>query len=256
MKHSYIDKYAKGNSILHRLDARIKLITLLLLILLIVIEEKYPFRFALYGMLVFSLIVISRIPFSFIFKRTLMIIPFVFLITFSVPFIKSEVILFSVDLQLFTIPVYEKGAFTFSMVIIKSLLSILCFILLLSTIRFNLLLKTFEWFKIPKIFILLMSFMYRYIFIISDQAFRMERARISRYFGKKLFYQFKVFGFLIANLFSRSYQKGERIYNAMISRGFTGDIKTLDTFKLKSSDIILGTALILILFGIKLVKFI
>jgi len=77
---------------------------------------------------------------------------------------------------------------------------------------------------VPKIFVLIISFMYRYVFVLVDQVMRMKQARDSRNFGGKYLYQFNTLGNMIGTLFIRSYERGERIYAAMLARGYNGEI--------------------------------
>jgi len=74
----------------------------------------------------------------------------------------------------------------------------------------------------PRIFTMLTSFMYRYSFILIDEMHRMKRARDSRSFGGRWFWQTKVIGHMIGTLFLRSFHRGERVYMAMLSRGYHG----------------------------------
>jgi len=66
--------------------------------------------------------------------------------------------------------------------------------------------------------------MYRYVFVIVDEVQRMIRARNARNYRGKWIWQSKVVGSIIANLFLRSYERGERVYLAMLSRGYNGDL--------------------------------
>jgi cobalt/nickel transport system permease protein len=69
---------------------------------------------------------------------------------------------------------------------------------------------------------MLTSFMYRYSFILIDEMHRMKRARDSRSFGGRSFWQTQVIGHMIGTLFLRSFHRGERVYLAMLSRGYHG----------------------------------
>ena len=72
--------------------------------------------------------------------------------------------------------------------------------------------------------VMLASFAYRYIFVLVDEAERMERARDSRCYGGRWLWHAKVIGQMIGTLFLRSYERAERVYVAMVSRGFDGRI--------------------------------
>jgi cobalt/nickel transport system permease protein len=101
--------------------------------------------------------------------------------------------------------------------------------LLTSTTKFTSLLKGLERLKVPKIFIMIISFMYRYLFLIVDELQRMERAKKSRTFGKAGRLRIiKTLSNIAGVLFVRSYERAERVYLAMCSRGFDGEIRTLE----------------------------
>ena len=110
---------------------------------------------------------------------------------------------------------------------IKSTISVLAVILLSSTTPFPELLRGMEKMKIPHMLTTLLSFMYRYIFVLIDEMQRMRRARDSRGWKGKWVWQAKVIGHMIASLFIRSCERGERVYAAMPARGYGGEVQTL-----------------------------
>lgn len=213
MQHSYIDKYAGLDSFVHRIDAKAKIAIFSAFILLIALTgpAAYPY-FILYGALLFFAALVSKVPFSFLFKRSLTVIPFVILIALFIPFIKGE-----------------EGVVLFWSIVIKSYLSVLFLILLTSTTKFTSLLKGFERLRVPKVFIMIISFMYRYIFLIVDEVQRMERAKESRSFANTgCLRAVRTLSNIAGVIFVRSYERAERVYIAMCSRGFDGEIKTLE----------------------------
>ena len=95
---------------------------------------------------------------------------------------------------------------------------------------------------------MIISFMYRYIFILTDDVLRMKQARDSRNFGgHHMWWHFKTIGNMIGVLFVRSYERGERVYSAMLSRGYDGNPKTLHKLSLSTSDFTFGIVLCSIL---------
>ena len=110
-------------------------------------------------------------------------------------------------------------------VVIKSYIGVLCLILLSSTTPFPALLNGFQRLKVPKIFILLSSFTYRYLFVLLDEIMKIRQARDSRCFKGRWIGEAKVIGNIVGTLFVRSYERGERVYMAMASRGFEGNSK-------------------------------
>jgi cobalt/nickel transport system permease protein len=90
--------------------------------------------------------------------------------------------------------------------------------------------------------------MYRYSFILIDEMHRMKRARDSRCFGGRWFWQTKVIGHMIGTLFLRSFHRGERVYMAMLSRGYHGTMPETKATRLGLREIIFLSLLPLLLF--------
>jgi cobalt/nickel transport system permease protein len=134
----------------------------------------------------------------------------------------------------------------------KAWLSILFLILLTSTTTFSNILKALEHLKMPRVLVMIMSFMYRYIFVLTDEVMRMKQARDSRNFGEggRRLWQIRTVGNMIGTLFIRSYERGERVYAAMVARGFDGHSRTMDRLYFRPADvyfiIALGVVLTLI----------
>jgi len=222
MKHDFLDKYSKLGSVIHELDPRTKIITFLLFVIFVITTAPHDYlSFAAYAAIIFIVVLLSKVPLSYVFKRVLVIIPFVLLVALFLPFANKG----------------PEGWTIFWNVIIKSFLAVLATIMLSSTTRFHILLKGFELLKFPKIMIMMLAFMYRYVFILVDEAHRMERARDSRYFGGEYLRQIKIVCNIIGLLFIRAYERGERVYQSMSARGFNGNIITMTELKYTKIDI-------------------
>ncbi len=234
MKHDYLDKYSRLDSPMHSLDPRVKILALFFLIIVAVTTPpQYLWSFSVYLGLVIIMAVASRVPSRHIITRALVIVPFVLLVAIFIPFISSK----SggrYDLWLFTVS--HHGVMVLWNVLIKGTISVICLILLTSTTSFSRLLEGFERLHIPRFFTNTASFMYRYIFVITDEAQRMKRARDARNFGARWVWQSKVIGHLVGSLFIRSYERAERVYAAMASRGFDGTIPRSEGMGLRLSD--------------------
>jgi len=100
----------------------------------------------------------------------------------------------------------------------------------------------------PKILTMLTSFMYRYSFILIDEMHRMKRARDSRCFGGKWFWQLKVIGQMIGTLFLRSFYRGERVYMAMLSRGYRGTMPETKERRLGLGEVLFLSLIPILLF--------
>lgn len=247
MRHSFIDKYSDLNSFIHKLDPRCKIVCFLLYILFVVLNAPTNIsRFFLYFMVILSVVFLSRLPIVYVLKRSLVVIPFVILVAIFIPFLKENQVSGGYNLS----GTYNKLTIFWN-ILIKSYLAVLSMIVLSSTTKFSMLLKGLEMLKVPKILIMILSFMYRYIFVLIDEAERLERARNIRYFGGHYFRQIKIFANIIGLLFIRAYERGERVYQSMVARGFDGEIRTLSNLKFKKVDILFSVIFISILVILK-----
>ena len=238
MKHSFLDKYSHLESPIHQIDPRVKSITLTIFILFIILTPPISFiSFGLYAVLIFILTLLSRVSLRFIFKRSLVIVPFVLMIAVFIPFLKEGEIAGGYSFGSLDLTVTYDGLTILWNVLIKSYLSILCLILLSTTTKFSHLLKALESLRFPRIITMIISFMYRYIFILVDELMRMKNARDSRTVGGSRLFHIKTLANMVGMLFLRSYERGERIYTAMVSRGFDGKARTLRQFHLRKRDI-------------------
>ena len=203
MHHAFIDIYADLNTPIHKLNPKSKIIFLFgLLVLIIFSPIKFIPLFLFYGSLVTVLIYLSKIPVQFVLKRLMEILPFVILITLSVLFQKQGYILFLSCL-------------------IKSVLAVMLTLIVSSTTKFVQLLEALRQLKFPRIFIKLLSFMYRYSFLLEDQLLRARRAYASRNINpKNNLPRVRILGNILGSVLIRTYERAERIYLAMCARGY------------------------------------
>ncbi len=248
MKHSFLDQYSDRNSLVHRFDPRSKLLAMLVFIAtLVVIPTGSWLACGMYFIIIVTLILLSKVPLLYVFRRSLAIIPFVVLVTVFIPFFKEGEVAFSFNVWRLYLSVTHDGLELIWSILAKSWLSVLSLILLTSTTNFASLLLGLERLRMPRVMIMLLSFMYRYIFIITHEAMRMKQARDSRGYRSGWLRQMSTVGNMIGTLFIRSYERGERIYVAMVSRGFDGHSRTLNSLQFGQMDIFFITGMILVL---------
>ena len=244
MKHSFLDQYSDRDSLIHRLDPRTKLLTSLLFILAVVLTPPGRWQlFVGYFVLVAALLILSRVPLLYVLKRSLVIMPFVVLIAIFIPFFREGEVAGSYNIWLWQLSVTYNGLEVFLNILAKAWLSVLSLILLTSTTRFSQLLKGMEKLRLPSVMTMILSFMYRYIFVLVDEVMRMKQARDSRNFGGRRLWQLRTVGNMIGTLFIRSYERGERVYAAMMARGFNGHTRTLESLSFRPSDALFGVSL-------------
>ncbi len=243
--HTYsFERYNDLVSPIHRLDPRIKILSFFILIVAIVLTPPTEYiKFALYLSVITVMVFVSKIPLSFILKRSLVVIPFVLVVAVFAPFISSNNVSGSVNLVGPATETY--GLIVFWNVFIKSWLSVLTVILLSCSTKFPMMLKGLTRLRIPSILIMLLSFLYRFAFVFSDEISGTIRGYRARSFGKK--HSLKVLGNALGSLFVRSYERGERIYQAMVSRGFDGELRTVEKLSLGSLDLFFLFCFIIVL---------
>ena len=249
MKHAFIDHHSQTESPVHRLDARVKIIVFFTFIVIGVSAPPPSFLlFSLLAMILIGIALSARLPLGHLLKKVIVILPFLFVVTISIPFMKKDGLGGGYNLGLGTLSVSQSGLWILWNVVVKSCLGVFSMILLSSTTSFPQLIKGMERLGSPKIFTMLTSFMYRYSFILIDEIYRMKRARDSRCFGRRWFWQTKVIGHMIGTLFLRSFHRGERVYLAMLSRGYEGTMPETKAKKFGSGEILFLSFFPLLLF--------
>ena len=252
MKHSFLDRYSDLGSFVHRLDPRTKLITTFAFVLVVVLTPPLRWQaFALYFALIAGVILLSKVPPLYVLKRSLVIVPFVLMIVIFNMFLKPGEIVVSFNIWHWQVSITDEGLLFSWNVLIKAWLSVLSLTLLSSTTKFSELLKGLEQLRMPRVMVMILSFMYRYIFVMVDEVIRMKQARDSRNFGGKRIWQLKTIGNMVGTLFLRSYERGERVYGAMVARGFEGQTRTLTNLRFQAVDLYyaMGFAVVLALIG-------
>ncbi len=248
MRHAYIDEHSGIESLIHHLDPRIKIITFVGFVFFIVFTNPTSWlTFLLYGLILGILIALSRIPVWHMFKKSLVVIPFVLVVALFIPFMDHGG---GYSLGPFGVHLSHTGLMVFWNVLIKSYLSVLCVILLTASTRFSDLLKGFERLKCPQLIVMVLSFMYRYIFVIKDEFMKMKQAKASRSVGGSQWVHMKARANMVGVLFVRAYERGESVYLAMGARGFDGTVRTLHPFRITTADVLFVSAMLVSLTGV------
>lgn len=202
MRHDFIDRYSRINSPIHRLPALAKFISSIYLVFLVIlIPIQYESVFIAEAGLLVLLILMSKIPLKFVLSRLLIL----------------ETFTLGIALLALLRP---NGPAIFLTIVVKSTLSLLTVILLSNSTPFSDLLEVMKQLKFPALIITILALMYRYIFVLLDEMERMVRARESRSFLANRKSRWIVLASLVGQLFIRSTERAEHIYNAMAARGW------------------------------------
>ncbi len=249
MKHSFIDKYSDLDSPVHRIDPRARLIAAFSAIVIIVSEPHgnlLPFAF--YGVIIFWVAAISKIPPGYILKRCLVVSPFIIIAAVSYP-----LSLTGTD-AVVTGQLLTEGVRTGLTIFLKAFFALLLLILLTSTGRFHRLLAGLRMLGMPRLLGVISALMYRYVFILHDELLRTTRARDSRTPGKIRINRFRVYGNQAAMIFIRSLDRSQTVYNSMLSRGFSGEFPDMNKPKLRTRDVLMTGFFVLLLFVFRMIN--
>ena len=239
--HNLADIYVDVDSPVHRLDPRTKFLTALALVVAVVVTPPTRWQaFALYLLMIIGLILAARLPLRHVLKRSMVVLPFVLVIAVFVPFFKQGQVVASLDIWRWKLSVSDSGLLAFGNAVVKAWLSVLSMIWVSATTTVPTLLRGLQGLGIPKVLVMIVAFMYRYSFILVEDVTRMRHARASRDLGSPRQRQIKTVGNMIGTLLMRSYERGERVYGAMLARGFDGQARTLNQLRLKRQDISFG----------------
>ncbi|MCC6801903.1 MAG: cobalt ECF transporter T component CbiQ, partial [Anaerolineae bacterium] len=237
------ERYEAGDGFLHRLDARVKVVVALLMILCIVLTPEralpaYPLLWAL----VSSLAAAGRVSAWRLARLGGLALPFV-LTAAALPFTMPGHTVVTIA----GLPVSDAGLARFVSILLKSWLSVQVTLLLALTTPFTDLLWAFGSLRVPETLIAIVGFMYRYLYTLSDEAERLLRARAARSAvvpgrrsGGSLLWRARAAGGMIGSLFLRSYERSERVYAAMLSRGYDGRLRVLSPPPLRREAVAYG----------------
>ncbi len=254
MTHVHVlDQYQAGDSPIHRLDPRVKLIlTLAFIVAVTAVPHGAWLSLLLFLLAAGAAIGASRLSPFLVLKRSMVAIPFA-IAALTLVFTSKGAPLLTFKLASWRVSITDQGTIAFASILVKAWQAVLVATILSMTTTFPDLLFAVRALRVPKVIVSIIAFMYRYIFVIADEALRLQRAREARSAdpqgrgGGSLLWRAKVLGGMIGSLFLRSYERSERIYAAMLSRGFDGTVPTMGVERLQAVQILICMASIIYL---------
>jgi len=245
MNVNAFDRYLAQASAVHRLDPRVKVILTLAFVVSVALlpDAAWP-AFAAALALLAGVTAAARLSPWVVVRRSLLGLPF---------------LLAAVSL-LFTVPgrtlwegpwglvVSDAGAWRFAAIVARSLLSIAAAVLLTATTRVPDILHALRHLRMPAVLVAIIAFMYRYLFVLVEEAQRLLRARAARSArrqgagrsgaagGGSLAWRAAVTGHMAGQLLVRSLDRSDRVYSAMQARGYRGELLTLAPHAMRPGD--------------------
>lgn len=208
-----------GHSRIHRAQPQHKLLALVGFMLVVVATPREWFwLFGLYFALLLVVVALSRVPFSYLAKRMIIEVPFV-IFAILMPFVatgpKVEVVGLSLS---------SAGLLAAWGLLAKGTIGVLASLTLAATTEPVDLLRGLERLRMPTLIVQIMGFMIRYLDVVTAEMGRMLTAMRSRGCDPKSPRHWPVLARSLGALFIRSYERGERVHLAMLSRGYTGSL--------------------------------
>lgn len=228
------DVLVNSDSYIHRLDPRGKLIVLFLFSIVVAAANRFQ---VLLGSLALSLIVvlITKVPARELIKRLIPVNMLILFLWLFLPFTFGGKPLFFIG----SMAVTREGVFYATRISIKSNAMMLMLIAVVASTSISSMVHAMHQLKIPKRIVHLFFFTYRYIHAIYKEYLRLKNSiKIRGFIPKTDLHTYKTYAYMVGMLLVRSFDRAQRVHNAMLCRGFKGDFYSLKKFSFKTTDIV------------------
>jgi cobalt/nickel transport system permease protein len=226
---------SKADGFWQRLDPRVKMICIFSLVLFVVVTPiRCHEKFLGYAVVIVLLGVISRVRLKYYVLRFIFLIPLL--------------VFLSVSLLVFSDREWSQKALILSSLLVKTFLVFCSFGILALTVGFHQLVRGLELLKFPRIFTSMLFFAHRYVFLFYQEAVRVMKARKSRSFGRrKRWWERKTSAGVIPFFIFRVLERSQRIYAAMLSRGYEDRLPGVIGLRMSGWDYLFGFCFHLVL---------
>jgi cobalt/nickel transport system permease protein len=224
----HLDVDSQQQSPWHCLTPQARILCVLLLLLATVLTPNGQWlTWCIYGAAILGMLLVSRVTLGVLCKRIVVEYAFVGVVLIGTLFREGGDVVWQWGwLQITTTGLTVLGSVSF-----KALLSLLLLNMLTLTTPVPMLLHGLAVLKIPPLLIAILASMYRYVGLLIEEFSAMRRAAVSRNLMGGSHWQRLVIGNMIGSLFIRTYERGDRIHQAMLSRGYQGIPTTIETSK-------------------------
>jgi len=261
MNFNAFDRYQPKESLIHHLDPRVKVVVAVLLILSnVLLPDGAWLAFFCSWVVVMGFNRLAEISSRTLITRSFIALPFALAavsVIFSVP--GNPLAAIGMGSTIWVIS--DAGVIRFLSILLRSWISVQAAIVMTMTTAFPDLIHALRHLRVPAILVAIISFMYRYLFVLSDEAVRLLRARESRSArpaqggvthsrrggGGSLAWRARVAGNMAGQLFLRSYERSDRVYHAMLARGYRGQFLTMNPHTMNQRDWAAGMIVLLVL---------
>jgi cobalt/nickel transport system permease protein len=237
-----IDRYAHVASPLQRWDPRIKIAALLLLIVAIALLKTLPMAAAALVLAV-SILLITALPMHFVSHGL------AFIVVFLLPFFVIMPLTYPGEpaFRVLGLPFAWEGFRLATLIFTKALSIVLISFSMFGSSRFDVSMLALQRLKCPSIVVQMLLFTYRYTFVFLDEMRRMYTSMRSRGFIARTDRKtLRTFGHFVGTLLVHSFERTERVYKAMLSKGYQGELHSMVEFRSRAGDYVKGTIVLLV----------
>jgi len=215
--------YVPGASPLHRAPPQCKIAASLLFVFAVVATPREAvWAYGVYALLLLGLARVGRLPLPLLARRLVIEVPFV-LFAVLLPVVGQ-----GERVEVLGLPLAREGLWAAWNILVKGTLGVTASLIVAATTPVPELLRGLERLRLPRAFTTIAGFMVRYADVIADELRRMRIARLSRGYDPRWIWQARAVAATAGALFIRSYERGERVYLAMVSRGYAGSMPVLE----------------------------
>ena len=225
--------FAQGNSFLHRIDPRVKIIGAICYITTVALVNSYT---SLICACLFSLalLMLAKLPVLAVCKRLLLVNGFTLFLWITLPLTYGG----DHSYQFWFLTLSQEGIHLALRITLKTNTIILTIIALLTTSTIAHLGSALDRMRFPKKICFLLLYSYRYIFVIHQEYLRLLRAAKMRSFTPKTnLHTYKTYAYLFGMTLVKSYNRAQRVHQAMLLRGFNGRLVSLYRYDIGKTDV-------------------
>jgi cobalt/nickel transport system permease protein len=239
-----LDRLARQDTAVHRIDPRAKVITTFVFIVCVVSFDRYEVL-ALLPFVIFPVVLASEggLPVGFLARILLVVSPFALMVGAFNPWFDRETVAQIGGLEL------SGGWVSYASIVLRFLLTTAAALVLTATTSFNGVCLALERLRVPDVFVTQLLLLYRYIFVLGDEAVRMAQARRLRAFGSRGM-GLRVYTQMLGQLLLRTVARAQRVYLAMKCRGFDGRVRMARRLHFGTADLafVAGWSAVFVLF--------
>jgi len=239
-----LDRLAGKDTAIHRVDPRAKVLTTAVFIVCVVSFDRYE----VLGLVPFALFPVvlaaeADVPFGFLARLLAVASPFALLVGVFNPLLDRDPLVVAGGVAI------AGGWLSYASIILRFLLTVAAALVLTATTSFAGVCLALERFRVPDVLVTQFLLLYRYIFVLGDEALRMARARSLRAVGSRGM-GLHVYAQMLGQLLLRTFARAQRVYLAMKCRGFDGRVRVARRLRLRAADVafVVGWSALFIVF--------